>query len=148
MHGTIKQRKNSSAVSSGRRLFAERLDLHDNAHSRRWNDLYRGYVYDLGGDDAISEAVRSLIRRIATFQCVLEQREAEYVKTGKASREATAEYQSLARAHAMMLKRVGLLGANKKPDEDEDDGLDPLTYVSGSHRTLKKKRSRLDDDEE
>lgn len=150
MHGTLSSKpRKLSAVSSNRRLFAERISTLDNAHSRRWHDVYNQCIDDLGGDDAISEAVRSLIRRIATFQCVLEQREADYVKTGKASREQTAEYQSLARAHAGMLKKVGLLGANKPQTDDEDD-LDPLTYANGGHLKQRsvKKRSRLDDDGE
>lgn len=146
MHGSTVPKRKLSAVSSGRRLFTERaISTLDNAHSRRWHDVYTQCIDDLGGDDAISEAVRSLIRRIATFQCVLEQREAEYVKTGKQSREQTAEYQSLARSHAVMLKRIGLLNPTKTNTADDDEHLDPLEYAR-NHRS--RKRSTLDDEDE
>lgn len=147
LHGTIpKRRKRLSAVSSGRRLFADKdVLLLDNAHARRWHDLYVQYLDDLGGDDAVSEPVRSLIRRVATMQCVLEQREADYVRTGKQSRDQASEYQSLSTTLTRLMKTLGLIGPKAASTPDEDDGLDPLDYIKGKHTT---KRSRLEDDAE
>jgi hypothetical protein len=47
------------------------------------------------------------------------------------------------------MKRIGLFNAKKTTaDDDEDDGLDPLTYANGGHIKRGVKRAHLDDDEE
>ena len=62
-----------SAVSSGRKLFAEGDP--NSAWSRRYHDLIVAHVADLGGADVLSEAQKGLIRRAAAITCELEQME-------------------------------------------------------------------------
>lgn len=150
MHGTLKQtskpkrKRNLSAVTSGRRLFAERISTTDSPRGRRFSDLVLRYTQDCGGDNRINETIRNHIRRIAFLQCVLEDSEAEYVKTGVTTLDERLEYQRLSNTQSRLMKKIGLFDAKKAAqDDDEDDGLDPLEYAR-SHR----RRSRLTDEDE
>lgn len=135
-------RTNLSAVSSNRRFFAEKgIDLSSNAQSRRWYDLLHEYL-DMCSD--VNEVKRALCRRLATIQCVLEMREADFVKSGKQSRDQAEEYQKLTSSHSSLLKRLGLIGVKAK--HDDGDGLDPIAYAKAHKR--KSVRTRLDDDDE
>jgi hypothetical protein len=105
--------------------------------------LVATYTDDLGGKDRIDESTRNHIRRIALLQCILEDREADYVKTGVISLEQTLEYQRTSNTQSRLMKRIGLF--NAKPDHDDDDDIDPLEYAKrgGSRRT----RERLEEDD-
>ncbi|WP_143275381.1 hypothetical protein [Bradyrhizobium canariense] len=150
MHGTLRQtakpkrKRNLSAVTSGRRLFAERISTTDSPRGRRFSDLVLRYVEDCGGDEKISEATRNLIRRVALLQCVLEDCEAAYVKTGETTLDDRLEYQRLSNTQSRLMRKIGLLDAKPDRDEEEDD-LDPLTYAQngGARRSH---RQRLDGD--
>lgn len=142
MHGSIKRKQ--SAVSSGRRLFAVHTPIDANVHSRRWHDVYTQSVRDAGGDAAISDAHRGMCRRVATLTTVLEQREQVFVSTGKMTRDETQEYQSLTRTLSLLLKKLHLTTA--ATDADEDDQLDPLSYVNGGRKSVR--RERISSDEE
>lgn len=143
MHGTIKQtakgKRNRSAVTSGRRLFAERTST-DSPRGRRFVDLVNRYTDDCGGDDRISESTRTIIRRIAYLQAVLEDSEAEYVKSGSTTLDERLEYQRLSNTMSRLMKKVGLF--DSKPQADGDDDIDPLEYAKRG------RRARLDDDED
>ena len=144
MHGTVRQavkgRRNRSAVSSGRRLFAERTST-DSPRGRRFIDLVASYTDDLGGNDRIDEATRNHIRRIALLQCILEDREAEYVKSGLISMEQTLEYQRTSNTQSRLMERIGLFNARSKAD---DDDVSPLEYAARG----KTRRARPDDGED
>jgi hypothetical protein len=60
-----------SAVTNGR-LFAAAIRDGRSGWSRRVNDLIALYVADLGGEDVVTEAERSIIRRIACGTAELE----------------------------------------------------------------------------
>jgi hypothetical protein len=62
-----------SAVTSGRKLFVEGDP--NSAWSRRYRDLVRGHISDLGGREMLSEAQLSLVKRAAALACELEQME-------------------------------------------------------------------------
>lgn len=145
MHGTLKQRlkRNRSAVTSGRRLFAERISA-DSPRGRRFVDLVSRYADDCGGTDRISETTRNHIRRIAFLQCVLEDAEAEYVRTGSTTLDERLEYQRLSNTQSRLMKKIGLFNASADPAKDEHD--DPLAYAErGGVR--RPHRERLEDDE-
>ena len=129
-----------SAVSSGRRLFLDpdvtAADNDAQPHSRRWYDLYHGYCKLIG--DAINEPRRSLIRRIATMQVVLEQREQEFITSGKQTRDQTDEYRGLTSSHALLLKKLELIGVKK----EETGGMSALEYAR------QRSNSHSDDEEE
>jgi hypothetical protein len=68
------KRRPRSAITSGRKLL---IDGDPNsAWARRYPDLVRRHVSDLGGRTELSEAQLSLIRRAAALACELEQMEA------------------------------------------------------------------------
>jgi hypothetical protein len=149
MHGSLNLKRGHikrvrSGVTSGARMFAERIDLRS-ARGGRFMDLVKAYADALGGNDRIDEATRNHIRRIALLQCVLEDREAEYVKSGAISLEQTLEYQRTSNTQSRLMKRIGLFNAEKTVTGDEDDDLTPLEYMK---RKSKTRREHLDDDEE
>ncbi|WIW43865.1 hypothetical protein ML401_20315 [Bradyrhizobium sp. 62B] len=111
---------------------------------RRFSDLVLRYVEDCGGDEKISEARRNLIRRIALLQCVLEDCEAAYVKTGETTLDERLKYQRLSNTQSRLMRKIGLLDARRDQDEDEDD-LDPLTYAQNTG-IRRSRRQRLDGD--
>ncbi|MGY2849311.1 hypothetical protein ACVIWU_000805 [Bradyrhizobium sp. USDA 4509] len=135
MHGTLKQnakpkrKRNLSAVTSGRRLFAERISTTDSPRGRRFSDLVLRYIEDCGGEDRISETTRNHIRRIAFLQCVLEDCEAAYVKTGSTTLDERLEYQRLSNTQSRLMKKIGLLSATPGKRDDDDDDIDPLEYA-------------------
>jgi hypothetical protein len=62
-----------SAVTSGRQLFVDG-DV-NSAWSRRYHDLFLGYISDLSagrGADSLCSAQISLIKRVASIECELE----------------------------------------------------------------------------
>jgi len=72
-----------SAVSNGRRLFADQLVDGRSSWARRLRDVMALHVADLGGDDAISEAERSIIRRIGTITVEMELLEKRFALSKK-----------------------------------------------------------------
>ncbi|MEY9731730.1 hypothetical protein [Bradyrhizobium yuanmingense] len=120
-----RSRRNRSAVTSGRRLFAERISA-DSPRGRRFVDLVNRYADDCGGADRLSETIRNHIRRIAFLQCVLEDAEAEYVKTGSTTLDERLEYQRMSNTQSRLMKKIGLFNA---PDRDDDEHDDPLAYA-------------------
>jgi hypothetical protein len=130
-----------SAITSGRRLFTDRVDLRS-ARGLRFQDLVDRYGHDCGGDDRISETMRTMIRRVAFLQCQLEDCEADYMKTGVCSIGERLEYQRLSNTQSRLMKKVGLFNTKSKADADDD--VSPLEYMKRG----KTRRARLDDDEE
>ena len=79
------------------------------AWCRRLRDLLRAHISDLGGDDNLSEAERSLIRRASmlTLQCeMMERRFAEH--DGEASSAQLRDYQRAANSLRRILESLGL----------------------------------------
>jgi hypothetical protein len=80
MKGVTKQtRRNNSRITSGRSLLPYGTDMR-NVWARRWSDLNRLFAEELGGD-TISQAERSLVRRIATIQVALERLEQKFAES-------------------------------------------------------------------
>jgi hypothetical protein len=121
-------------------MFAERISA-DSPRGRRFMDLVALYTRDCGGRDEINETTRNHIRRIAFLQCVLEDSEAEYVKTGVTSLEERLEYQRLSNTQSRLMKKIGLLPDVGLKGDDDDDDLDPLEYVNSGTRRERLKRS-------
>lgn len=74
---------------------------------RRARDVLEAHIADLGGDCAISEAERSIVRRAATLTTELERIEALFA-TGEADDEALGRYVTGANALRRLLETVGL----------------------------------------
>src|ERR1035437_6070752 len=76
--------------------------------ARRLRDLIALHLSDLGGDDAVSEAERSIIRRVAALTVELERMEAVFAVAGEASPEQIDLYQRTANSLRRLLEAVGL----------------------------------------
>src|SRR5689334_13287246 len=83
-----------SKVTNGRSLFVAGGDGRG-AWARRLRDVVEAHVSDLGGADNISEAERSIVRRIATLTVELERLEAKFA-IGKGSDSDLDLYQRAA----------------------------------------------------
>lgn len=75
---------------------------------RRLRDLIGLHTSDLGGDDAVSEAERSIVRRIATLEVELERMEVGFAVTGQAQPAQLDLYQRTANSLRRLLESVGL----------------------------------------
>jgi NAD/NADP transhydrogenase alpha subunit len=79
-----------------------------NTWARRLRDLISLHLSDLGGDDAVSEAERSIVRRVATLTVELERMEAGFATAGEAEPEQIDLYQRTANSLRRLLESVGL----------------------------------------
>ena len=75
---------------------------------RRLRDLISLHLSDLGGEDAVSEAERSIVRRIATLTVELERMELGFAVAGAALPDQLDLYQRTANSLRRMLEAVGL----------------------------------------
>lgn len=75
---------------------------------RRARDVLELHISDLGGDAAISEAERSIVRRAATLTVELERMETEFATKGGAGTDGLAAYVTAANALRRLLETVGL----------------------------------------
>ncbi len=97
---------NRSAVTNG----SELLPGVDGRSTwvRRLRDLIGLHIADLGGEDAISEAERSIVRRVATLTVELERMEAAFAMAGEAKASDLDLYQRTAGNLRRLLEAVGL----------------------------------------
>jgi hypothetical protein len=75
---------------------------------RRLRDLIGIHLSDLGGNDAVSEAERSIVRRAATLTVELERLEAAFAEAGEAQPDQLDLYQRTAGNLRRLLESVGL----------------------------------------
>ena len=78
------------------------------AWSRRMRDLINLHLSDLGGTDNVSEAEKSIVRRVATLTVELERMESVFAEAGEASPEQLDLYQRVSNSMRRMLETVGL----------------------------------------
>ena len=74
---------------------------------RRLRDLIALHLNDLGGDDDVSEATRSIIRRAATLTTELERMEAAFALAGEAQPDQLETYQRCANTLRRLLESIG-----------------------------------------
>src|ERR1035441_90376 len=75
---------------------------------RRLRDLIALHLSDLGGDDAVSEAERSIVRRVATLPVELERMESGFALAGEALPGQIDLYQRTANSLRRLLEAIGL----------------------------------------
>lgn len=80
--------------------------------ARRFRDLMELHIADLGGDDAVSEAERSIVRRASALEVELERLELLFATSGAASAADLDLYQ---RASNTMRRHLETLGINRRP---------------------------------
>jgi hypothetical protein len=75
---------------------------------RRLRDLIDLHLQDLGGEDAVSEAEKSIVRRACTLTVELERLELVFALAGEAKPEQIDLYQRTANSLRRLLESVGL----------------------------------------
>jgi hypothetical protein len=101
-----------SAITSGRELFVNGDP--NSAWSRRFHDLIKGHIADLGGTDQLSEAQFSLIRRASSIECELERLDA------KLSREEPIDLDAYARVSGHLRRLFETLGVERRAKDVTD----------------------------
>jgi hypothetical protein len=97
-----------SRVSNGSRLFADATVDGRSSWARRLRDLLALHVADLGGDDAVSAAERSIIRRVATITVELELLEKKFALADGAAAVDLDMYLRAANNLRRLLEAIGL----------------------------------------
>jgi len=78
------------------------------AWARRMRDLIALHLSDLGGEDNVSEAEKSIVRRVATLTVELERMESAFAEAGEALPEQLDLYQRTAGNLRRLLETVGI----------------------------------------
>lgn len=95
-----------SAVTNGTALLPG-VD-HRSTWVRRIRDLQSLHIVDLGGEDTLSEAEFSIIRRIATMTVALEQMEQGFAIAGAATVPELDAYQRASNSLRRLLETIGI----------------------------------------
>jgi hypothetical protein len=140
MHGAVKSKRLNSRISSGRSLLPVGTDLRS-VWARRWTDLVRLFVEELGGDNVVSQAERSLVRRIATIQVSCERLEQTFAEQDDGGTLAQLDqYQRLSNTLRRLLTTVGIKRVPREVPDLSD-------YING-HATRvdrpRRERVRID----
>ena len=97
---------NRSSITNGNRLLP---GVHSQSQwARRFRDIISLLASDQGGDDNLSEARRSLIRRCACLQVELELLEVRFALAGGADVEGLDTYQRTANSLRRLLEGIGI----------------------------------------
>jgi hypothetical protein len=75
---------------------------------RRLHDLVALHLSDLGGEDAVSEAEKSIVRRAATLEVELERMEHKFAEDGAAGDKALDQYQRTSNTLRRHLETLGM----------------------------------------
>jgi hypothetical protein len=99
---------------------------------RRLRDVISLHLADMGGEDSISEAEKSIIRRVATLTVELERLELVFALAGEAKPEQIDLYQRTANSLRRMLEAVGLQRRCRDVTPSLQDYLDEHGYDASS----------------
>jgi hypothetical protein len=84
------------------------------AWARRMRDVIHAHLSDLGGEEAVSQAEKSIIRRVATLTVELERMEAVFAEAGEALPDQLDLYQRTAGNLRRLLEAIGI-GRRARP---------------------------------
>jgi hypothetical protein len=111
----LKKAKGRSRITNGRSVLPGVVDQRT-IWVRRFKDLLALYITDLGGDDSITEAERSIIRRAALLATETERLESKFALAGEASLSELETYARVANAQRRLLESVGLKRRTRTKD--------------------------------
>jgi hypothetical protein len=94
-------------VTNGRALFAENFD-HRSTWVRRLKDLLSMHVADLGGEEMLSAAEHSIVRRVAALTVEMEILELRFARNGGASANGLDLYIRAAGGLRRLLEAIGM----------------------------------------
>lgn len=95
---------------------------------RRLKDVMLALIADLGGEDAISEAERNIVRRTATQTVAIEKLEARFAQDGEASDRGLDMHQRLSNTLRRNLESLGLKRRSRDITPDLSE------YIAPTHR--------------
>jgi hypothetical protein len=96
-----------SSLTNGSSLLAD-AD-HRTAWMRRLRDLIQSHIFDLGGDDYVSDSEQRLVRRAAMLTIQLEMMDSRFATNdGEASRVDLETYQRCSNSLRRLLESLGL----------------------------------------
>jgi hypothetical protein len=132
----------SLSKAQNEKLFADRVVDGRTAWARRFRDLIAVYVEDLGGEDNLSAAEKSLCRRIATITGELELLERKFALANGATAVELEFYIRCAGGLRRLLEAIGLkrrardvspptiaeiaaeIAKERQPEPDDEDAAD------------------------
>lgn len=79
-----------------------------NTWARRCRDVLSALISDAGGDDHVTEATRSILRRAAVLATELERREAAFARDGHITPEDLDLYGKTSAVLARLLEKTGI----------------------------------------
>lgn len=97
--------------------------------ARRFRDLLNLHIADLGGEDAITEAERAILRRAAALMTELERLEVQFANSEGADADSLDLYSRTTNTLRRTLQTVGLERRSK--DVTPPDPLDYAREVAG-----------------
>ncbi|MGE0522115.1 MAG: hypothetical protein AB7O60_03645 [Variibacter sp.] len=106
-HTVLKKAKGRSRITNGKSILPGAVDQRT-IWVRRFKDLLALYITDLGGDDAVSEAERAIIRRAALLAVECERLETVFALAGEASLPQLETYARVSNSLRRLLESVGL----------------------------------------
>ena len=129
-----------SAVTNGQRLFIRGSQGDGTgAWARRMRDVIALHVSDLGGWDNVTEAEKSILRRVATLTCELERLEAKFSSSDHAPRDGDLQtYQRLTNTMRRALEAVGI---HRRPRDVTPPTLDG--YLESLNRAKAEENSEI-----
>lgn len=89
--------------------------------ARRFRDLMALHLSDLGGDDHVSEAQRSIVRRAATLEVELERLELKFALADPARPVEAADLDLYQRTSNTMRRHLEALGLERRPRDVTPD---------------------------
>ena len=98
---------------------------------RRFRDLMALHLSDLGGEDHVSEAQRSIIRRTATLEVELERLELKFATADQAKPVDASDLDLYQRTSNTMRRHLEALGLERRP-RDVTPSLD--AYVANRNQ--------------
>lgn len=112
MHATardqVNKSKGRSRVTNGRSLMPRSIDGRS-VYMRRFRDILAMLLSDAGGEDRVSEAIKSIARRAATITVELERIEVAFAESEDAATPTRLElYQRLSNTLRRLLEAIGL----------------------------------------
>ena len=82
---------------------------------RRFRDLIGAHLNDLGGAESVSEAERSIVRRISTLTCELESLESLFSAQGSATERQLDLYSRVSSTVRRLLESIGIRTRKPRP---------------------------------
>lgn len=111
-HSDVSLSRLRSAITNGSQLLAD-LD-HRGAWARRLRDLIGLHLSDLGGEDAVSESEKVLVRRSAMLTLQLELMEQRFSENDE-GQAGTKELETYQRATNTLRRTLEALGLQRRP---------------------------------